>query len=414
MAYLDQDEFLRDGAKGRLTNKADRDQVFNMNLKSREILPFLNAAHTFLPPVDAFDFILQLGSFEDSLVYSVASNILKQIADQVDLDSIIENFPPDDDSTKRAHILNCIPTPIRDQYFPFVFRAAASSSPVNRCAFLNLMNRTKGDTYPVHIMNSVKRIFELLSKDSSPFVTCCWIEPVLYYLRDSRLLTSQLSMIIHTNDVEIKVALATHFEEIYNITPEIMTLCHDKNQRVLAALIPSVAKSSLSEDKLKNLMDQPSHIVRILILRYFNKVPQYIINEYINDPSEELRIELIKYLCTLPAADCKKFALKVLNKPWKQVPNYYDWRHDYVFLCLPINILIEVGEPVFKLALEAAERRPLKLTKQAVYVLKQFAQAKNSYANEVNDLISKLSQKNYGYNARTVELFETDWDLSSS
>jgi hypothetical protein len=190
---MDVDAFVRDGGLRQISSKADREQICTSILKAREVATYIVCAQSFLDPVDAFDFILQLSDKDDLLVYQAATEALKKLQPRIDFSGVIENFPMGEDSVRRALILNCMPAPVDSEHMKFIYRCAASSLPLNRCAFLNLLNRMKGFPMDAVLKKNLGQCVELLANDTSVPVLCCWVAPALFYLNENRSASSHPS-----------------------------------------------------------------------------------------------------------------------------------------------------------------------------------------------------------------------------
>jgi hypothetical protein len=397
---MDVDAFVRDGGLKQISSKTDREQICTSILKGREVATYIVCAQSFLDPVDAFDFILQLSDKDDLLVYQAAAEALKKLQPRIDFSGVIENFPTGEDSIRRALILNCMPVPVDPEHMRFVYRCAASSLPLNRCAFLNLLNRMKNFPMDAALKKNLGQCVELLANDTSVPVLCCWVGPALFYLNEKQ--ARKFTPIIHHKDVEVKTAVALRFAEVYQATKDVMCLLTtDQAPRVIAALIPAVAEmEEIGEDQLRNVFQQQANLVRVLILRHFKTVPDSVISEYISDPSMEVQTELIRYLQRQDSPI--RFVAKLIRPAKVQAT---EWRRDFELLSLPLPLLLKLGDDAFQLAFTRAEAHPLKLMKQAVKVLCAFGR-EDLYRSRVQDFYQKMLSLNASYSLLTASLMD--------
>ncbi|OHT01346.1 hypothetical protein TRFO_07579 [Tritrichomonas foetus] len=400
---LNIDAFAKDGGYKIITSKENRERICaNIQYyKNREINTFISCAQAFLNPQEAFDFILYLGTFNDPFVYNTASEILRKLAPQVDLSGIIDNFPFED-SIRRALILNSLPLPIEDDFIPFIFKGATSQLVINRCAFLNLVNRMKDQDPPVTpaLHSMIQRTLDLLANDQAIPVLCTWFRPAFHYFKDNKRFSSLLTHIIHNGDPEVKASLGLHFAEAYSVTKEVTLLLSDKNPRVVAATIPSLSSLNLAEETVKPVFSNSSHIVRVLILRHFKTLPEYVVKEYMKDSSYEVKIDLIRFLNNYNKG--LKHAKKIFSQP--NVGQEPSWRISYEMLAMNENMLMDIGEDAFKFALAKADQHPIKLAKQAVEVLAMFAMIDQSYANRVDAYMQELLEKKTPYTTQVYNM----------
>ena len=332
MIQFNLEHFTHDGGRRIITDKAIRAQLIKditaRNIKERDAIPYICCAQSFLPPQEAFDFIVNMVPFQDTIAYNCACEILQKLAPQVDFGGIINNdIFQNGDSIRRALILNSIPLPFDEEYIPFIFEAAKSEYNLNRCAFLNLVYRMKDQTPPIspNLTNMIKHSLVKFAEDTSIPVQCLWLKPAFYYLKDNSNFPSMIMNIIRNSDPEVKATLGLHFSEAYDVTKDVITLLSDKNPRVVAATIPSLATLNLSQDILRPIFSNPSHIIRVLILRNLNEIPEYVVSQYMKDSSNEVRIDLIRFLRRYEKGS--KYAKIIFSDP--EINEDNSWRKAY-------------------------------------------------------------------------------------
>lgn len=401
-------DFTHDGGRKMILDKTTRNQILkdlSRVIKEREAIPYLCCAQSFLPPQEAFDFIIQMVTFQDTIAYNCACEILRELAKNVDLGGKIDNFQ-NGDSIRRALILNSIPLPVDEEYVPFIFEAAKSEYNLNRCAFLNLVYRMKDQKPPIspNLTNMITHTLVKFAEDTSIPVQCVWLKPAFHYLKNNSSFPSMLNNIIRNSDPEVKATLALHFSEAYDITKEVIALLTDKNPRIVAAAIPSLAKMNLHDDILAPIFSNSSHIVRVLILRNLNTIPEYAIKDYLKENSYEVMIDLIRFL-----GRDKKW-MKFVKSLFSDEKLYEDdsWRKSYELLSIPFEMLQEVGEDAFHFALKKVQSHPLKLMKKSVAVLASFARIDPSYTKVVEDVMTILANKKTVYASQALNLLRKE------
>lgn len=400
--------FTHDGGYKIINDKTYREMLIKdiaacRGIKEREAVPYLCCAQSYLPPTEAFDFIVRVVPFQDTIAYNCACEILRKLAPKVDLGGIIDNFQSGD-SIRRALIINSIPLPFDEEYIPFIFEAAKSEYNLNRCAFLNLVYRMKDQDPPIspNLTNMIKHSLVKFSEDNSIPVQCVWIKSALHYLKDNANLPSMLNSIIRNADPEVKASLGLHFAEAYNVTKDVIVLLGDKNPRVVASAIPSLKTMNLNDELLRPLFENPSHIVRVLILRNLKTVPEYVVKDYMKDNSNEVRIDLIRFLCKYEKG------IVYAKKIFEDAKNGEEdsWRKSYELLSMPFEMLEKIGQDAFHFALKNAQCHPLKLMKKAIEVLALFAQNDSSYATVVNVFMNLLEEKNTRSSLQALSLLQ--------
>ena len=398
--------FARDGGESFIKGKENRDKLSQeMNFKNREGITFISCAKSFLNPQEAFDFIMGMGIFPDSQVFNAASEALKKLAPQVDMSGIIDNFPSED-SPKRALILGCMPLPVDEEIFEFIFKAATSSYQHNRFAFLDLIYRMRNQNPPLseNALSLIKRTLLSFQREQSPAVLSTWLKPAFHYLKDDKKFPSILANIAQNGDVEVKTSLSLRFAEAYAITKEVNILFTSNTPKIIAALIPSLPALHLPDSELSPIFANRSNIVRVLVLRYFENIPDQYINDYMKDNSNEVLNDLVRYLGkhNNKIDYLKRIFSKIVTQPETS------WRLSYEMLSLPIETLLEIGEDAFKFALKKAEEHPFKLMKCAAEVLTVFAQADPTFSEKVESFINELIAKNTPYSLQAVKIMNAN------
>lgn len=391
---MDIDGFARDGGRRLMLNKELRDQVLKAGLKARELISHVTSAKLFLDPSDAFYFILEVAGLEDLILFQNANDALKSLAPDIDFAGLIEYFR-NDDTIRKALILNAIPVPIPNDFMPFIYRCAMSNVAWNRCAFLSLLDRMRSPDMDPQLHENACQILEILANDPSPLVLCQWISPALHYLQDGpRLkLVNGIKDMIHHQDAEVRTAVALHFKEVFSVTTEVTFLLRDTSPRVMAALIPDLAEienevvqsSQSAQESIHEVFQCRSHFVRAVILRHFKKVPSFFIDDCITENSTEVILDVIRYLARHEGS--QKFVIRIIQNNTEGS----SWRKDYELLALPIDLLVKIGEDAFRLAASRVARNPLKLMKQAATVLVEMAKADRKYDQKLRKIQNELS-----------------------
>ena len=393
---MDIDGFARDGGRRLILNRDERENIPKMGLKGRELVSHITSAKLYLDPSDAFDFILDVAGCEDIIVFQNANDALKLLAPQIDFEGLIENFR-NEDTIRKALILNCMPVPIPKSCVPFVYRCAMSNVALTRGAFLSLIDRIRAPDMDPVMRENVVQLLEALASDPCPLVLCQWISPALHYLGDGtrRKLITGIKDMIHHQEAEVRAAVALRFKEVFAVTPEVTFLMRDTNPRVLAALIPQLSEieqevvqsSQAARDGLQEVFQCRSHFVRALILRHFSKIPAFFIDECITENSTEVILDVIRYLGRQEGSE--KFVTKIMQNNTEGS----SWRKDYELLALPIDTLMKVGKEAWNLAESRVSRNPLKLMKQAVCVLVNMAKMDRKYEPKLRKILSDLYSK---------------------
>ncbi|KAH0786441.1 hypothetical protein GPJ56_009652 [Histomonas meleagridis] len=403
------ERFIIDGGNQMILDKEERERALGdlKSLKSiREqnqlVLAFLHSSPTILDPSDAFDFILNMDMYNDPSVFQEAVKSLNKLAPQIDLNEIIENFPPNEDSVRRALIMRCIQIPPPPKYLPFIFRAATSNYPINRCTFLDMISEMKDTEIEPVYLNAIQKLLEVIYNDQSPNVINSWLNPAFRYLKNQPRFPKMINDLAHHQDPEIRCSLALHFPQAYSVNPACSILFDDNNHRVVAAAVSSIGDVPLEEDVLKAALLCNSHIVRTFATRKVKKLPDEVIEEYLKDKSTEVRISLIMYFqrCENP----KKYLSILFNDPSIIKGDY--WRIDYELLSINPDVLIQMGDEVFNFVIARSEKHPPKLMKKALLVLDAFARSDEKYNRKVIELMSRLEDKNTYYSLKALNLLK--------
>lgn len=403
------DQFGSDGGNSLINNKDERIKLLKeaaaQKFAPREIVTCIACAKTFFKPSDAFDFILEIASYEDGMVWDTARNALESFINdenaktEIDFDGIIENFPMEEETVRKGLLLHCIPIPVKQEHLKFIYRCAMSVIPMNRCAFLALLNRVAKSEAPIEkrFHDNAVQCLDIMGSDPSPCVLCQWIEPAMFYLRETqrRRLIIGLNHMIHHQDPEVRTAVALHFKEVYELTKEVSYLLGDKVPRVIAALIPGAAalENELSGENLKSIFQFHNHIIQVLIFRHFTKIPDHVIKDVMShEESSEVITDLIRWIGRQESAE--KWIPKIIQGIKFDENN---WRRDFEILALPVELLIRIGKDrIFEFAMSRSKKHPQKLMKQAVYVLCEYARRVPAYdiklRKHYNDLMAEETE----------------------
>lgn len=408
--------FKFDGGRERIQDKSFRDQIQETikKFKEREVVPLLYCAKTYLEPANAFEFIYNLVPFTELTAYNAASEILLELSPQVNIKEFILNLKPED-SINHSLLLNSLPLPLKEdkEIIFFIFQCVKSEFVLNRIAFLNLACRLKQQNPPIspNLYNMIKQTVEKLFADNQNAVQSFWLKAAFLYLKDISNFSSMIGSLIKNGDVEVKAALALRFNETMQVTKDALNLIKDKNTRVVAATIPFAAQmNNLSEADLSPIFACPSSLVRILALRHFESIPDHFVKEYMKDTSTEVRIELIHFLGKFKNGFV--YLQQIFEDPKSKTDD--SWRKAYEMLVVPFDVLKQIGENAFQFALLKAEAHPLKLMKQAVAVLIDFAKFDSHYTKRVEQFMNTLETKDNQYSLQAFRLLKAGKDLANS
>jgi hypothetical protein len=229
---------------------------------------------------------------------------------------------------------------------------------------------------------------------------CFWLQPALSYLKQAAL-QRKLNSVIQNKDPEIRTLAARNFREVYKVCRDAVCLLEDQNPRVIAALIPQVAKiPEIREDLLRSnnsIFQQESSVCRVLMLREFETLPDHVINQWLVDPRSDVQIEVAKYLRRIE--NSSKFVMHLFQQYREPAPSEQatNWRRDFEILCLPIKVLMRVGDDAFNFAVLRVERHPLKLMKQAAVVICAFGKTDEKWGVRLESFLKELKEKSTYY-----------------
>ena len=92
------DQFGSDGGNSLINNKDERIKLLKeaaaQKFAPREIVTCIACAKTFFKPSDAFDFILEIASYEDGMVWDAARKALESFIDDERMVSAIKKRVP--------------------------------------------------------------------------------------------------------------------------------------------------------------------------------------------------------------------------------------------------------------------------------------------------------------------------------
>ena len=401
-------EIYRDGFITKL--KEEKVELFKKearNTSPKHLLFLLTLSKTVFPPSECANFLRQcLESCQPDIgMYKRCLEIFQEIAPELDIDELINSIP-NEDLVSRGLIVSICPIPLNPAYVSFIFETATSQFTLNRIQFLKYLEKLIGSPVPPQYDRLIKGVLELLSNDQCPLVKAAWVKPALFYLKENSHLKGFLKRMSDPNEAqEVRIALALNFKEAYDITKQnVIRLLSSNDNKVLAALIPQLAEiNDLKSTELAPIYDKKDPTLRVFILRYLKKLKPEHLNLYIESNSDEVNNELLRFLATYD--DPIPFILKIMeNVKAKEKAKQFNWRTNYEFLRLPIQILLEIGETAFEIAEKCVFRHPNILMKQSVFVLSHFSLRKADFQKRINKIITKLTNDKIEYSALTLKL----------
>ena len=346
----------------------------------------------------------------DTSIFKRCLEIFQEIAPKLDIEDMIANFP-NEDAVSRGLIVGICPVPFSDPILNFVFETVNSRFAINRIAFLNYLDRLSETEYPQEYNRLICGILESLSNDQNQFVRAAWVKPSLFYLKNNPHIKGFLKRMSDPNEaIEVRVAIALNFKEAYSVAKgSVMRLLSSTDNRVVAALIPQLGDiEDLQAVDLAPIYNNKDTTIRVFILRYLGKVKPETINVYIQANSDEINNELLRYLgsnCDSPVGYILKIMENVRSKEKKTQVN---WRTNFEFLSLPMELLIAIGDTAFDTAARCVFRHPNCLMKKAVEVLKNFCKTSKDYKKQVTKIIAKLTEDGTEYSTNTIRLLQEE------